>query len=1103
MKRKLVICFGIGLLLSGLGVLGAVQMQARQRFLTRGWEMGFPAPVADTGLPRACANAALEQYDAAQLSWALDTLQAGGFAWVRQHFSWAEIEPSPGEFSWDRWDALVKEATARDLRLIAVLDSAPAWAGTPPDAASFARFAEAFAARYGDALVYYQIWHNPNLGDSWGGRANAEEYLALLSASATAIRTVDPDARIVLGSLAPTVEVGGYNYAEDVFLEMLYSAGGAAYFDVAAAQPYGFFTGPEDRRVGRDVMNFSRAILVRETLAAHGDDHKAVWVSHFGWNSLPEGWPGPASIWGNVDATTQATYTVAALDRATQEWPWMGVMCLNGFQPRPATVTEGVPNAAEHWGFALAGPEGDLRPAYDAVRAWVARSQAANPRIATPGVYNANTPLATFTGPWEFGPLGADMGEHGENRVSLTFEGTAVALTVRRGPYLAFLFVTVDGRPSDVLPRDREGRSYVVLYDPLAATATVPLAENLPAGVHTVEIVAERGWDQWALADWRVISRPVTSVECWGTGGFAALGVLGLALALWAGRSMDWGALGHGVLEFWQRLREGVRLIVSLLLSAGYIFATWQTLMGEEVFRRLGEGGGVASLALATGLFYFSPWLVAQLAAGAMVSFIVFFDPALGLALTMFTAPLYMHPLSLLGKSFSLAELVLLPTLVGWGVRWLAYRRRHVANERVGAPAAPLFFKPVLAFVLLAVVSSLFAAHRHEALRELRLVILEPVLFYFALVTLRMGRRERWRIIHAFVLSGSLVALYGLLQYFRGDVITAEGGVGRLHSLYGSPNNVGLYLGRLFPLLIAVALWSGKRTENRATPVAGARRMPGWLRWLADLQIPALLQDIAHSPRRCLYALALLPVAAALLLSLSRGAIVLGIPAALLTLGALAGPKWRRVTVIVLVLGALALIPLLRTPRFAGMFDMSSGTSGFRVSLWYSAMGMLRDHPWLGVGPDNFLYAYRTRYVLPTAWEEFNLSHPHNVVMDFASRLGIPGLAILIWLQVIFWRRVFPLHRLQEDSGGAFGSAAHAPASKSGARSFELRALALGVMASMADFLGHGLVDASYFVIDLAFVFFLSLAIVDWVRGPALLNNFQVDLPNSGLNGDL
>jgi hypothetical protein len=36
-------------------------------------------------------------------------------------------------------------------------------------------------------------------------------------------------------------------------------------------------------------------------------------------------------------------------------------------------------------------------------------------------------------------------------------------------------------------------------------------------------------------------------------------------------------------------------------------------------------------------------------------------------------------------------------------------------------------------------------------------------------------------------------------------------------------------------------------------------------------------------------------------------------------------------------------------------------------------------------------------------------------------------------------------------------------------------------MASMIDFLAHGLIDASYFVVDLAFVFMLTLALMQEV----------------------
>ncbi len=1035
-KRHANVILILGVVLMLAAGWGAVQWRARCRFHTRGWTSDFPGPIADTPPATACVNAALTQYEPADLAWALDAIEDYGFDWVRQRFAWAEIEPAPGEFDWAAGDRVMAEAEARDLRLLAVLDGAPDWAGMPPDPAAFARFAGAFAARYGETITYYQIWHNPNLGSAWGGRADAFGYAELLADAATAIRAVDDDARIVLGSLAPTSEVGANNFAEDVFFEMLMVAGVGPHFDVAAVQPYGFETGPLDRRVSRDVLNFSRAILMREALVEHGMEGTAVWASDFGWTV------GPDSIWGEVSVEMQAAYTVEALARAEREWPWMGVMCVNGFQPRPvdAGVERETPDAEEHWGFALFGPESEPRPAAEAVRAWA--TQRSKQGVATPGFYPANTELADFEGTWTLGPQGADIGQSGD-RVSLDFEGTGVALTVRRGPYRAFLFVTVDGEPAPALPRDREGRAYVVLYDPLAARATVPLAEDLPYGAHTVEATAERGWQQWALADWRVANPPDPTGYRIGLMVWAAMGALGLTLASVAGRRVAWGALGGAIAAAWGRLRGWLRALISVLVSAIYIFATWQVLYGEPVFRRLGQGEGAAALLLAAALFYFSPWMLLSLAAGALVAVIVWIEPAMGLALTILTAPLYMHPLSLLGKSFALAELVLLPTLVGWATRLVRRWRRGDGLIYPPKRDALPYLRPILAFVLLALVTTGFAAHRRVALRELRLVVIEPLLWYLALVTLPMSKRERWHIIDAFVLSGVMVGVVGLVQYFLlGDVITAEGGIRRLHSVYGSPNNVGLYLGRVLPVTLALALWGG------ASPLGA------WKSFWRDR-------------RRVAYTLALLPIGLALLLSFSKGAIVVGVPAALFVMGMLAGPRWRRITLVALALGLIALIPLLRTPRFAGLLDLTGGTTGFRIALWHSSWALLRDHPWVGVGLDNFLYAYRTRYVLPTAWEEFNLSHPHNLLFDYAVRLGLGGLLVAGWFQVAFWRRMWPLRR--RDTAD-----------------LRRRALALGMMGAMANFLAHGLVDASYFVIDLAYAFALALAVSVWLRHSSL-----------------
>ena len=118
---------------------------------------------------------------------------------------------------------------------------------------------------------------------------------------------------------------------------------------------------------------------------------------------------------------------------------------------------------------------------------------------------------------------------------------------------------------------------------------------------------------------------------------------------------------------------------------------------------------------------------------------------------------------------------------------------------------------------------------------------------------------------------------------------------------------------------------------------------------------------------------------------------------------------------------------------------------------------MIRDHPWLGVGLDNFLYEYRTRYVLPVAWEELGLSHPHNLLLDLWTRIGLPGVAAGLWLLlagfVAGWRSVIQ------------------------AKHPDQRALALGLLGGLVGTVAHGLIDNSIFLVDLAFVLMLALGI--------------------------
>ncbi len=630
-----------------------------------------------------------------------------------------------------------------------------------------------------------------------------------------------------------------------------------------------------------------------------------------------------------------------------------------------------------------------------------------------PSATQCYTPLtgdAQWHGDWDFSEWGADPSQagslEGTDRVTIEFAGSELALRVRRGSYRAYLWISVNGEPANQLPRTDRG-AYLVLSSPDCEpqVTAVPVASGLADGIHTAEVVADRGWNQWPLAGWCVTQDTQPRGLDDALKGLAGLTVICLIGVL--ASAAEWArALGRPALQGNSRFRlstSGVSLLTSIL-------------------------GSPITVGSAVALFYFSPWLPLTVVSAVVLAVTILLRLDLGLALVALVAPFYLHPRPLLGRAFSLVEIATLLSLVSWGVlNTQRLTRRSIRRSLAELSSLDL---GVLFLVLTAVVSTLFAEFTHVALRELRVVILGPALFYLMLRTACSRERAVWRTVDAFAAGAAAVALIGLAQYALGvNVITAEQGFPRLRSVFGSPNNAALYLGRALPVLGTIALFSVNRR------------------------------------RRLAYGLFALPVASAFVLTFSRAAVLLGIPASLLVLGLLARGRWRWIAPILLIATVVVGVPLLSTPRFEGLLDPGSGTLFFRLQLWRSSWSMFRDHLWVGVGPDNFLYHYRGRYILPSAWEEPHLSHAHNFLLSHATRLGLLGIAAAVWLQVSFWRTALK---------------------PSICRDRERHVLVLGLAASMGYALGHGLVDASYFFVDLAFAFLLALALVQWaVAGEA------------------
>lgn len=338
-------------------------------------------------------------------------------------------------------------------------------------------------------------------------------------------------------------------------------------------------------------------------------------------------------------------------------------------------------------------------------------------------------------------------------------------------------------------------------------------------------------------------------------------------------------------------------------------------------------------------------------------------------------------------------------------------------RQLVGDPALAGL---VVLLVLAGLVSLTASVALHDSLRSFRTIIVEPAIFYFLVVTRIRDRRGAFVLALALVLAGVAISCVGFWQYATDqNIITAEDQLRRIRGFYGSPNNLGLFLGRALPMAVALGLW--------------------WVRGRVLLLSAAAIMAVA------------------LLLTFSIGAWV-GVAAGLLAIAALRGRQTLKVAVGIGVAGLIIVaIAALRIPRIGSHVNLHRGTDFERLLIWQSSLRMLAGHAVRGIGLDNFLYYYQHGYRLPAGWREPDLSHPHNLILDFWLSLGLPGILLLGLL----------LGRLVEVVVARWKAASLAE-----------RGAYAGVVGAMVDTVVHGLVDNSFFLVDLSVLFWLMFAIV-------------------------
>src|SRR2546430_1400981 len=432
------------------------------------------------------------------------------------------------------------------------------------------------------------------------------------------------------------------------------------------------------------------------------------------------------------------------------------------------------------------------------------------------------------------------------------------------------------------------------------------------------------------------------------------------------------------------------------------------------------------------------------------------------IALIPLSLPYYLQQKTMISHfSFSITEIALLTCVVVALSQFLLQRRnwRYYLSWRQLLDRLGPFTLPMVVFVLVAGISVLIAFSHKVALRAYREEVFEPLLFVLLAMFCLRTRQDVARLLIAMLISGLIVGVLGNAQYFlfRSQLVLESDGIRRVHAMYGSANGIGLFFDYVLPIGLALLL-------VRAWTATSIRRS----RWI-----------LAGAIVCCL------PMLLVLYLSQSRGAwVAIGVAFIFILALSIRNRKWLLVggLIGILVLGAIVLIfqrPILNL--FVAGHQNINGISTLtkRLFLWLSALRMIRDHLWFGVGMENWscYYSQNTVCINPALvhhyWilqspftgaitglqDEPTLSHPHNIFLHVWVSMGLFGLLAFIAVLVLFyWLFVRILISLQN---------------KRTERESAKWWMTIGVGAAMLAGVIQGQVDNSFLAQDLSYCFWM------------------------------
>lgn len=218
----------------------------------------------------------------------LDMLQAMGVENVRVYIPWVYTQPLPNQYNWAPIDDIMNAAKARNMGVLAMVNSTPVWAGTAgnfpgaktPDPVAYANFMTQVATRYGKTISAYEVWNEVNCVCFYDPISPAS-YAQLLQAAYPAIKAADPTATVIAAGLGSVFTVNGITMNPVDYVNAMYAAGAKGFFDALAFHPYQETLKFSDGE-GVPLSPLTQIQKIYDLMAANGDGALKIWITEYG-----------------------------------------------------------------------------------------------------------------------------------------------------------------------------------------------------------------------------------------------------------------------------------------------------------------------------------------------------------------------------------------------------------------------------------------------------------------------------------------------------------------------------------------------------------------------------------------------------------------------------------------------------------------------------------------------------------------------------------------------------------------------------------------------------------------------------------------------------